>query len=405
MPEASSDLPWIVSVDDHVVEPPHLFQRWLPARFREAGPRVVELPYEQDGVAFRLTPSGPVTDVWTYEDLAKPIQTVTACAGMPNSDYSIGPIRFSEMRRGCFDPQARLADMDANWTEASLCFPTFPRFCGQTFLEAKDRELALACVKAYNDWMVEEWCGDSGGRLLPLGLIPLWDRDLAAAEVRRNALRGCRAVAFCELPHNLGLPSVHDRDRYWEPFFEACAETGTVVCMHIGSGSKMPTTSPDAPVAVTVALTSQNAMQSLVDWLVSGVLARHPDLKIAYSESQIGWMPFMLERLDTVFRVSRGWAPMDPSVVEPPSMYFKGRVYGCFFDDDFGLASRDAIGLEQIVFETDYPHQDTTWPNSKTLVEKYATVLSPAELQAVVHDNGLRMLGRNPTLPLLALSQ
>ena len=115
--------------------------------------------------------------------------------------------------------------MDINWVEASLSFPTFPRFCGQTFLEAKDRELAEACVYAYNDWMVEEWCGDSGGRLIPLTLIPLWDADLAAAEVRRNAARGVRAVCFSEIPPHLGLPSIHTG--YWDPFFVACEETQT----------------------------------------------------------------------------------------------------------------------------------------------------------------------------------
>ena len=124
--------------------------------------------------------------------------------------------------------------MDANHIEAALCFPTFPRFCGQTFTEAKDKELGLLCVKAYNDWMVEEWCGDSGGRLIPLCLIPLWDAELAAAEVRRNAERGVRAVCFSEIPPFLGLPSVHDPDHYWDPFFRACAETKTIVNMHIG---------------------------------------------------------------------------------------------------------------------------------------------------------------------------
>ena len=121
---------------------------------------------------------------------------------------TMSPITYDEMRPGCYEPKARLEDMDINWVEASLSFPTFPRFCGQTFLEAKDRELAEACVYAYNDWMVEEWCGDSGGRLIPLTLIPLWDADLAAAEVRRNAARGVRAVCFSEIPPHLG-PAEH----------------------------------------------------------------------------------------------------------------------------------------------------------------------------------------------------
>ena len=134
-----------------------------------------------------------------------------------------------------------------NYVEASLCFPTFPRFCGQTFTEAKDRELGLACVQAYNDWMVEEWCGDSDGRLIPLIIIPLWDAELAAAEVRRNAERGVHAVCFSEIPPHLGLPSIHSG--YWDPFFAGVrGDRAPSIYMHIGSSSQMPATSADAPV-------------------------------------------------------------------------------------------------------------------------------------------------------------
>ncbi len=390
-------LPRIVSVDDHVVEPSHVWQRWLPERFREQGPRVermtVAKTYDAGTVRFAPATEGFTTDVWVYEDLVRPIPQVMACAGFPPESLTTDPIAFDEMRPGCFDVKARLADMDANHTEASLCFPTFPRFCGQTFLEAKDRELAHACVEANNDWMIEEWCGESGGRLLPLCLVPLWDPVAAAAEVRRNAARGARAVAFTELPSYLGLPSIHARDGHWNPFLEACDETGTVVCMHIGSGSRMPTSSADAPPGVGVALTFMNAQVSMADWLMSGALARYPNLKLAYSEGQIGWMPFLLERCDNIFKKSRGWIDLDPAIVEPPSTYAKGRVFGCFFDDDFGLSARDAIGIDQITFETDYPHQDSTWPHSGAMVAAFAERLSPVELEKIVRGNARAMLG------------
>ena len=159
-------------------------------------------------------------------------------------------ITYEDMRPGSYSQKERLEDMDDNHIEASLCFPTFPRFCGQTFTEAQDKELALLCVEAYNDYQVEEWCAGTGGRLVPLIIVPLWDAHLAAAEVRRNAERGVRAVCFSEIPAYLGLPSIHDPDNYWDPFFAACDETSMVVNMHIGSSSKMPSTSPDAPAAV-----------------------------------------------------------------------------------------------------------------------------------------------------------
>ena len=166
--------------------------------------------------------------------------------------------------------------------------------------------------------MVEEWCGDSGGRLIPLCLIPLWDAELAAAEVRRNADRGVRAVCFSEIPPFLGLPSVHDPDHYWDPFFRACAETQTIVNMHIGSSSKMPSTSADAPPAVGSTLTHTNATFSLVDFLFSGVFVRIPELKVAYSEGQIGWIPYILERADRSGRTTGGGAGWPTSCRRSP---------------------------------------------------------------------------------------
>lgn len=399
----ASELPWIISVDDHVVEPPHVWTDRLPARDRDRGPRVVQdtVGIGKDPrtlrVAYEKGGAGPVVDWWLYEDLAKPIPKVVACAGYPMESHNTDAIAYADMRPGCYDPVARLADMDANHTERSLCFPYVPRFCGQMFLEAKDSALAMRCVTAYNDWMLEEWCGASGGRLLPVALIPLWDPAAAAAEIRRNAARGCRAITFPEMPHHLGLPSIHDPDGYWDPVFAACDETGTVLCMHIGSGSRMAETSPYAPRAANTAMTFSMAQLSLVEWLVSGLLVRFPTLKLAYSESQIGWIPFILERLDNVF-VHSAYAELPAIITQPPSTYMAGRVYGCFFDDEAGLRNRDAVGITQIAFEIDYPHQDTTWPDTLKVVERMAEQVSPEELELIVRGNAITMLGLPPTL-------
>jgi predicted TIM-barrel fold metal-dependent hydrolase len=390
------EIPLIVSVDDHVVEPPHLWQKWLPEKLRDRGPRIErhglgELKFV-GGTSYQVTfdESGPQADCWVYEDLVVPHKRHVAAVGFERDDMSLSPITYDEMRPGCYDPTERLADMDINWVEASLSFPTFPRFCGQTFLEAKDRELALACVYAYNDWMHEEWCGDSGGRLIPLPIIPLWDADLAAAEVRRNAVRGAHAVCFSEIPPNLGLPSVHTG--YWDPFFAACAETQTVVCMHIGSSSKMPATSSDAPAAVQATLSFGNAMGSLADFLFSGVLVRFPELRIAYSEGQIGWIPYILERADDVWLEHRAWGGVRDIVPEPPSTYYYRQVYGCFFRDHHGIVSLDAVGEDNTTFETDYPHTDSTWPHTKEVAEKMFTGLDDSVIYKLVRGNAIRML-------------
>jgi predicted TIM-barrel fold metal-dependent hydrolase len=390
-------VPKIVSVDDHVVEPPHVWKDWMPRRFADRAPRIerrgIGPMAHVGGGTYEVTwdPEGPQADCWIFEDLVYVHKRHVAAAGFDRDDMTMSPITYDEMRPGCYEPKARIDDMELNHVEASLCFPTFPRFCGQTFTEAtSDRALGLACVEAYNDWMVEEWCGDSGGRLIPLCLIPLWDADLAAAEVRRNASRGVRAVCFSEIPPHLGLPSIHSG--YWDPLFTACADTGTVVCMHIGSSSRMPATSADAPGAVATTLSFGNAMASLADFLFSGVLVRFPTLTLAYSEGQIGWLPYILERADDVWSDHRAWTRSQDLVPEPPSTYFYRQVYGCFFKDRHGLESLDRVGIDNITFETDYPHTDSTWPDTKAVAEEMMVGLTDEQVYKIVRGNAIRML-------------
>jgi len=393
---AGWELPTIVSVDDHVVEPSHVWERWLPERFREAGPHVERRgigtmkhvgggQYEQS-----FDPEGPQADCWVYEDLVYIHKRHVAAVGFDRDDMTMSPITYDEMRPGCYDPKARVEDMRINHVEASLCFPSFPRFCGQTFTEAKHRELGEACVYAYNDWMVEEWCGDSDGQLLPLPIIPLWDADLAAGEVVRNAERGARAVCFSEIPPHLGLPSIHSGE--WDPFIAACQDTQTVICMHIGSSSRMPATSADAPVAVAATLSFGNAMASMSDWLFSGKLVQFPDVKLAYSEGQIGWIPYILERADTVWEEHRAWGGVADLIPEPPSTYYYRQMYGCFFRDQHGIDSLDVVGEDNITFETDYPHTDSTWPDTKAVATKLMDGVPTDVVEKIMRGNARRML-------------
>jgi predicted TIM-barrel fold metal-dependent hydrolase len=390
------EIPRLVSVDDHVVEPAHVWEQWLPAEYRDRGPKVVrrgirEIDYV--GTASyveHFDDDSPIkVDCWIYEDLVYTHKRMVAAAGYPKEEQTLTPITYDDMRPGCYDPKARLADMDVSWVEASMCFPTLPRFCGQTFAEGHDKELGLACVKAYNDWMVEEWCGDSGGRLIPLGIIPLWDVGLAVDEVERNAARGVPAVCFSELPYHLGLPTIHSG--YWDPFFAACADTGTVVAMHIGSSSKMPAASPDAPPSVSATLAFGNAMSSLVDFLMSGLLVRYPNLKLLYAESQIGWIPYALQRVDQVWEDNQGWA-QTKHIPEPPSSYYYQSVYGCVINDPHGLASLDEVGVDNVTCETDYPHSDSSWPDTKEVVTKLVAGLTDEQITKIVRANAIKLL-------------
>ena len=395
--------PKIISVDDHVVEPANLWQDRLPAKHRETGPRVVLAPRGDVtfkggklSVAIGEPGSGPDVAWWFYESLRRPLMRLDASVGYDRDEVDLRLVSYDEMRPGAYSVKPRLEDMDTNWIESSLCFPTFPRFCGQTFTEAKDKELALLCVRAYNDWTIEEWCGPAEGRLIPLIIVPLWDAQLAADEVRRNAARGVHAVCFSEIPPFLGLPSIHDKDNYWDPFFAACEETQTTINMHIGSSSKMPSTSADAPPAVGSTLTFANSCYSLVDWLMSGVFTRFPQLTIAYSEGSIGWLPYVLHRADVVWQENRGWGGVADKVVEPPSELFRKHVYGCFFDDPHGLRNLDAIGVDNVTYESDYPHSDSTWPNTRAVAEDQMKHLDDETITKIVRGNAIRMLHLSP---------
>ena len=362
------ELPKIISVDDHVTEPATVWSDRLPKKYADVGPRIRRLPVKEMtfvGGTFTATPGekgdeGPLADWWFYENLRRPLTRLDTAVGFSRDEVVLAGVTYDEMRQGSYKLKERLEDMDTAGIEASFCFPTFPRFCGQTFYESRDKELAMLCVRAYNDWMVEEWCGKSGGRMLPLCIVPLWDPAAAAAEVRRNAKRGVHAVCFSEIPTNLGLPSIHDKDGFWLPFFDACNETHTTINMHIGSGSKMPSTSLDAPAAVGSTLTFANCCFSMVDWLMSGLFTEFKDLKIAYSEGQIGWIPYILERANVVWEENRGWGGVADKVLERPSDLFKKHIYGCYFDDPHGLRSLEEIGVDNVTFECDYPHSDSS---------------------------------------------
>ncbi|MHB8220777.1 MAG: amidohydrolase family protein [Acidimicrobiales bacterium] len=401
-------LPKIISVDDHVVEPPHVWQTWLPEKYRAKGPRIERRTWgavkQLGGAKYDVSedPDGEPGDAWIYEDkliyvhkrfVAIPSDAVSVENGSKTLDSSkmpMTPLTYDEMIPGCYDRDARITDLESNWTDGSLPFPTFPRFCGQTFHEGEDKDLGLACVKAYNDWMVEEWCAPSNGVNIPLCIIPLWDPELAAAEVRRNAQRGVRAIAFSELPTRLKLPSIHSG--YWDPLFQACNDTGVTVCMHVGSSSSNPAASPDAPQAAGVTLSFNNSFASLVDWLFSGKLIQFPKLKLAYSEGQIGWIPYVLERADTVWEHHDGWQHTREKIPQPPSTYYYGRVYGCFTADHHGLHSLAEVGPDNICFETDYPHTDTTWPNSEEYVTKMLEGFDDETAYKVLRGNAIKML-------------
>jgi predicted TIM-barrel fold metal-dependent hydrolase len=396
------DLPGIISVDDHVIEPPDLWTARLPEKLRDRGPKTerVRLARGPDRRMIEVDASadeGQWTDRWVYDGkVLGPIPTGMMQVHNLRDVHYVSICTYEEMPPGVWQQEARLADMDLNNCESSLVFPTVPRFCGQIFLEADDKDLALACVQTYNDWMLDEWCAGAGARrLLPMTLIPLWDPVMAAAEVRRCAAKGTVSIAFSECPPWLGLPSVFGT--HWDPLWDACEETATVVNMHIGSSSRFgEPRGSDVPPFVGKSMSFQNALLAMGDWLASGKLEKFKTLRICMSEGQVGWMPFVAGRFDNEWELKDLWEKdLHERVPRLPSSYIQGRIYGCIFDDLIGLKLRDEIGMSQIMWENDYPHGDTSFPNSKQMAEKLiaAAGLNERETYQLLRGNAIECYG------------
>jgi predicted TIM-barrel fold metal-dependent hydrolase len=392
-------LEWLVSVDDHVIEPPCVWTDRLPARYRDLGPRMVE------------TTGG---DAWEYDGKRTPTSGLSVAAGKKKEEFSPDPVPFDEMRPGAYDPVARVADMDRAGILASLCFPSFPRFCGQVFWEAQDKDLAHLCVQAYNDWMIEDWCGTIPGRMIPLVIIPLWDPVAAAREIERCAAKGARGVAFSENPEPLGLPTIHDPAHYWDPVMAAAQDTETIVCMHVGSSSTMPSICSDAPALANLTFGAVRAAGTMLSWIFSDYFERMPTLKIALSEGNIGWMPYFLERAEQVVDRQRHWIAKtsmqlynleagaslqaDLSTLDVRQV-FRDHIFGCFIEETAGLKCLDILGDDNVMVETDYPHTDTTWPDCIGVARKLVEGLPEQTQYKILRGNAERLFRFTPAEP------
>jgi len=363
-----------------------VWQDRVPARFREEAPRIVEV----DG-----------THQWAYDGRIYPSIALNAVAGKDPKDYGMDPVRYEDMIPGCYDPAERVKDMDIDGVQAALCFPSFPGFAGGVFHRATSKDLALECVRAWNDFYIDEWCATAPGRFIPMAILPTWDIDLIVAEAKRTIAKGARTFTFPDAPTELGLPSFHTK--HWDPLFAVAQEAQVPLSLHFGSGAYVPGFSftgsraapgeigvPDAPWVVAIALFSTNLMWTTVDLLFSGALQRFPDLQFSLAEGGIGWVPYILERSDYSWERHRWYQDIDRE--SRPSDLFRQHFWGCFIDDEHGVKNRHVIGVDRIMLEIDYPHSDSNWPNSRKRAAEVLAEVPDDECEMIVETNARRML-------------
>jgi len=366
----------VISVDDHLVEPPDMFEGRLPERLAALAPRVVE------------TETGH--EVWEFDGKRYTQVGMNAVAGRRREHVTLEPTRFEDMRRGCWDIHARIADMDLNGVWASLNFPSqITGFSGRVFSEASDRELGLAVTQAFNDWLYDAWWQPYRDRIIPCGITFLTDPVLGAEEIRRNADRGFRSVTLPERPHRIGLPSIFSG--YWDPIIAACEETGTVISLHVGS-SGMPDMPADGPLLqLGATLFGQMSLTACAEWLWSGLPVRFPKLQIAMSEGGIGWVAMLLDRLDNVVDRSGYGRDFDGAGGMRPADVLRRNFWFCTIDDPSTIDTRHSIGIDHVMVEVDYPHGDSTWPDTQQVIEEAWGHLPAHELRLLTHENAARL--------------
>jgi predicted TIM-barrel fold metal-dependent hydrolase len=368
----------MVSVDDHVIEPPNAFIPHFPERLRSRAPR--------------LENHGGV-DVWMLEGQRYPTIGLNAVVGRPRSEYGMEPNSFSQLREGTYDVKARIDDMNVNGVLGSLCFPTFPSFAGGVFLNLPDKEIALACVRAYNDWHVHDWCAAAPGRFIPMALLPLWDMDATVAELKRVSDLGVHAVSFPDNPTKVGLPSIHNP--YWEPMWKALSDDRIVINCHIGTGAQAAHASSETPVDAWITTMPMSISNSAADWLHGAFWLKYPDLRMALSEGGIGWIPYFLERADFTHEHHREWTFTDFGGLRPSDV-FKKHIITCFIDDQFGLKSLAYMNEDMVCWECDYPHSDTVWPNCPEYLWASVNGMPRQAIDKITHLSAMREYGYDP---------
>ena len=368
----------LVSVDDHIVEPPDLFQNHMTSEQLANAPKLVS----QGGIEF-----------WVYEDKTLPSIGLNAVAGRVPEEYGCEPTAFAQMRKGCYDVDARIDDMNINGILGSLCFGSFVGFAGELFISAKDKANALTIIQAYNDWHIDEWCGAHPGRFIPMAILPLWDAELAAAEIKRVKQKGCNTVSFIDNPSTKGLPSLHGD--FWEPFWKACSENEMAICCHIGSGNQPPHPSMESPFEVWTATFPMAIALGAADWIHLSALQRYPNLKVALSEGGIGWIPYLMERADYVNTRHKAWTRSDFGA-EKPSDIFRKHFYTCFIDDKYGLQNLQNLELDKVMYEADYPHSDCPWPNAPEQLFESLKHLDDDQINKITHLNAMKLFQYDP---------
>jgi len=372
----------MIDSDTHLTEPRDVWSSRVPARFVERAPRMVR--------------NAAGRDVWVVDDQQISVVGYTATAGWPRP-FPDGPATLEDCHPAAYDAGARLRLMDELGTWAQVLYPNVAGFGSQKFLQLRDDDLKLACVRAYNDFL-RDWASPDPRRLITIMSIPFWDIDAAVAEVERSAAAGHRGILFTGEPQRFGLPFLGEA--HWDRLWAAAQDAGLPIHFHIGSGDTSTSFTPERVAAHSTAATNaytavemflKNGLQ-VADLLTSGVLPRFPELKFVSVESGIGWVPFVLEAVDHSYLAGRIERTCEWDLL--PSEYFRRQVYACYWFETVAPAHLlGDIPVERILFETDFPHPTCLYGNVREQVDTSLAAASADTRRKILWSNAAELYG------------
>ena len=382
----------IVSADAHILEPPDIWKNWLPEKHRDKAPKLVK---DADG-----------GDAWEFAGSAQPDPIgLTATPGMPFDKFRWTGVTYEEARPGCYDGAARAEDMRIDGVDAEILFP--PQRTIGHFLGDEDDDLVAAGVEAYNNFLFEEFCAPDPSRLVGMAQIPSLGIDAAVDGLRKAKARGAKGVVIGNWP--AGGDDISEED---DAFWAAAVDEGMPVTIHIlilsrrariaqraaaaKAGGSRVYGSGGSQAAKAKAVGGLGSVFSLVpghlsQLIFTGVFDRFPELQVPMIEIGIGWVPHFLEMMDDKYWRNRSWAGLD--IERPPSDYWRTNLSATFITDRTGIDLRHRLGVDTVMWSTDYPHHGNDWPYSRRTIEETMGHLAPDERDLIVAGNAVRIFG------------
>ncbi len=367
----------LISVDDHVQEHPEVWTKRLSKS--KFGNRIPRVERQGDG-----------TERWIVDGVKLRLNGV-AGAGAAMPDRGAEPQRWEDVPKMVYDPRERLKAMDTDGVQYSVLYPTVAGVAGETFGRIEDTELELACVQAYNDWLIEEWASVSE-RFIPQCSVPIFPVEATVKEIRRAVAQGHRGVIYPAVPMELrGVP--HINDPLYDPLWAVCEELEVPICFHAGASTAIQVP-PYKGYAATLAAAFQAITQPVstvsvvVNLLISRILLRFPGLKVIFAESGLGWGAYLLEYTDFQFKGDR---LHEQGYHLTPSEMFRRQCFLVGWYDRASIRTRRYIGTENILWSTQFPLATSNWPRSQETIERSFEGVPEEDCRKILWENAARL--------------